>query len=260
MKHNRILFPLLMIAGLIGVALRLWALKAAMAAGGLPVDNHISTYLTAIFSIIMVVLFLCFALTSPGHSGKMTVLDYSAKQFIPAMIGAILILAGAAVEFVENLLFIPNFSALFMCLGGFCAGICLMLVAYSRRTGSHRYPGAHLIPIIYLVIKLILNFKNWSTDPIILDYCFILFALIFSLLAFYHSTGFFFNKGKSRKALFYCLSAVFFSAMAAAEGIGSGSLSTFVTYLGLLVWCCPVIAAVIVPSEPDPKPESQNKQ
>lgn len=254
MKHNRILFPLLMIAGIIGVVLRLWAMGAAAAAGGLPVDDHITTYLTAILSIATVGAFLYFSLKSPDLGEHKNVLDYSLRQFSLGMLGAILILAGAAVEFVENLLFIPSLSSLFMCLGGFCAGISLMLVTYSRRTGSHRYPAAQLLPIVYLVIKLILNFKNWSTDPIILDYCFLLFALIFTLLAFYHSTGFFFNKGKSRKTLFFCLSAVFFSAMAAAEGIAGGSLSTFVTYLGFLVWCCPIISALLAPAE-SPKNE-----
>lgn len=123
MKHNRILFPLLMIASLIGVALRLWAMKVAEAAGGLPVDNHISTYLTAFLSIATTALFLYFAATSPGQSGKKTVMNYSIRQFAQAILGAILILAGATVEFVETLLYIPTPSSLFMCLGGFCAGI-----------------------------------------------------------------------------------------------------------------------------------------
>lgn len=253
MKQNRILFPLLMIACLMGMALRLWAMNTAIAAGGLPVANHISTYLTVLFSLIMVGLFLYWSHSSPGRSGKKNVLDYSLHQFSQGMLGSVLILFGAVVEFVEAFLYTPSTSSLFMCLGGFVAGICLMLVAYSRRTGTHRYPAAHLLPIVYLVVKLILNFKDWSTDPIILDYCFILFALIFSLLAFYQSTGFFFQDGKPRKTLFYCLAAVFFSAMAAAEGLGSGSNSTFVTYLGIMMWCLPVITAIMVPSSPDPE-------
>lgn len=255
MKHNRILFPLLMIACLIGMALRLWAMAAANAAGGLPVEDHMSTYLTVLFSLVIVGLFLYWSHSSPGRSGKKNVLDYSVHQFSQGMLGAVLILFGAVVEFAEAVLYTPSTSSLFMCLGGFLAGICLMLVAFTRKTGTHTHPAAHLLPIVYLVIKLILNFKNWSTDPIILDYCFILFALIFSLLAFYHSTGFFFNKGKPRKTLFYCLAAVFFSAMAAAEGLGNGSNSTFVTYLGIMMWCLPVITAVITPSDPDPEPK-----
>lgn len=259
MKHSRFLFPLLLIASLAGGALRFWSMGVAVAAGGLPVADHISTYLSAALSLIMVAVFLAVSLRSPGRSGKKEVLTYTGSQLFQAMGGAILILAGVVVEFVENLLSIPSTSALVMCLGGFCAGICLMLVAYTRKTGSHTHPAAHLLPIVYLVIKLILNFKNWSTDPIILDYCFILFALIFTLLAFYNSTGFFFDKGKPRKTLFYSLLAVFFSTMAAAEGLGGGSVSTFICYLGFLFWCLPVISAMLVPRAPDPQPKKETK-
>lgn len=259
MKQRRTLFPMLMIASLIGVVLRLWGIRATLDPSGLPANNHISTYLVAVFSLLMVLVFFLTARSCPGRSGRKEVLTYPVRGFSISLFAAILIVAGAAVEFVEGLFSGPSASLPLMCLCGFLSGICLMLVAYTRRTGAHRFPGAHLLPIVYLVIKLILNFKDWSTDPIILDYCFVLFALIFSLLAFYHSTGFLFDKGNPRKTLFYCLCAVFFSAMAAAEGIGSHSPSTCITYLGFLCWCCPVISQVMVPSEPDPEPEKPTK-
>lgn len=249
MKQNKMI--LLMIASLMGMALRFWAMFTAANAGGLPVADHASTYLSILLSLLVTGVFLFFSHSSPGRSGKKDILNYSAGQFSQAMLGAVLILFGAVVEFMETILYRPSTASLVMCLMGFVAGLCLMLVAYARKTGTHRYPAAHLFPVVYLTIKLIFNFKDWSTDPIILDYCFVLFGLIFALLAFYHTAGFYFNKGKPRKSLFFCLVAVFFSAMAAAEGLGGGSNSTFVTYLGVMFWCIPMIPALYAPAEPE---------
>ena len=57
-----------------------------------------------------------------------------------------------------------------MLLLGLLAGICLMIAAYMRSHSRPTAPPLELLPELYLVIQLILNFKHWSTDPIILDY------------------------------------------------------------------------------------------
>ena len=76
---------------------------------------------------------------------------------------------------------------------GLFSGICLFVTAWMRDHDRATYPPLELVPDVYLVVKLILNFKGWSTDPIILDYCIMLFALIFVVLGFYYSTGFLFD-------------------------------------------------------------------
>ena len=100
-------------------------------------------------------------------------------------------------------------------------------------------------------VKLILNFKGWSTDPIILDYCIMLFALIFVVLGFYYSTGFLFDLGKPRLTLLFTLCACLFSAVAVVDGLLDGSFATILEYLGFIAWLLPVVCAVSVPSAPD---------
>lgn len=252
MKQKPTLAPLIftLIAAVGGSILRLWSLHAAMDAQGLP-TAHISSLVFVGTSIAVVAGSLLFARFSPGRSGRYEVLSDSTGSLVLSIAAAILILAGSGIEFAEALLAGPGISAPIMCLLGLAGSICCVITALLRRRGQDAYPITELIPIVYLVVKLILNFKEWSIDPIIWDYCVILFALIFNLLAFHRGAGFVFNRGKPRATLFYAMSAVYFCAAAIMDGIADLSVSTIVTYSGFLLWQLPVILCLLSPNAPD---------
>ena len=70
-----------------------------------------------------------------------------------------------------------------------------------------------IVPVVYYILRAILCFKVWSNDPIILDYCFSLFAMIAALLGTFHIGNFVFS-GQRRLTIFLCLTGVVFSATA----------------------------------------------
>lgn len=261
MKQKPMLAPFLfaLAAAVAGSILRMWSLNAAIDEQGLP-TNHISNYVFAGVSIAVVIVFLLLSYRSPGRSGRHTVLVSGAGSFVLSMAAAALILVGSGMEFGEALIAGPGISAPIMCLLGLLGSICCMVSACFRRRGQTAYPVTELVPILYLIIKLIFNFKSWSIDPIILDYCVILFALIFTLLAFHRGAGFVFDHGKPRAALFYAMTAVYFCAAAMMDGIADLKLSTIVTYCGFLLWQLPVILCLLVPSGPDPAPARKGRQ
>jgi hypothetical protein len=246
MKLKKIYLPLLAVLSLLGGAARLWNLKTAIDSEGLFVAGHPSTYVLVALSLISVLLLGILSIRSPGRSGEALVL-YSRSPV--SSVAAFLLLLGVILEFVEALVSGPGLSAPILCLLGIVSGICLLVVAAGRKRGRCFHPCLELLPVLYLLIKLILNFKSWSTDPIILDYCFLLFALIFSLLGFYHSAGFCFDQGKPRKALFYASAGIYFSLMAAVDGILDGSIATFAIYLSLLLWLWPIVSCLLLPRE-----------
>jgi hypothetical protein len=246
MKLKKIYLPLLAALSLLGGGARLWNMKSAIDSQGLFVEGHPSTYLLAGLSLVAVLLLLLLSARSPGRSGEGSVLYGNSPVSIAA---GVLLLLGVLLEFVEALVSGPGLSAPILCLLGIVAGICLLVVAVGRKQGKSFHPCFDLLPVLYLLIRLILNFKSWSTDPIILDYCFLLFALIFSLLGFYHSAGFCFHQGKPRKALFYASAGIYFSLMAAVDGIVDGSIATAAIYLSLLLWLWPIVSRLLVPRE-----------
>ncbi len=244
-------FFLTLAFAVLAASLRLWSLLTAIDSQGLPI-MALPVYLLVAAAALFLLLALALAHTSPGRSSRFQALQYDTGGFVCGMIAAALILLGVLADFGEALVSGPGFSDPIMCLLGLLGSICCFLAVRSRSRGSRCHPAVELLPILYLLIKLILNFKHWSTDPIILDYCFVLFALIFVLLAFYHGAGFVFHQGKPRRTLFYAMAAVFFCAAAIFDGLMDFSLATAVSYGGFLLWQLPVIWSLLLPSDPEP--------
>lgn len=252
----RSIIPLIVmpLATVCGCVLRLWSLSVSNG-HGLPAQ-HISNTVFAWTSVAIVALLLILSITSPGRSGKHQVLGCGSGGFLLNILAAAMLLVGSGLEYAEALKSGPTVSSPIMCLLGLVGAICCMAAAYARKKGTPSHPAVELMPVVYLVVKLVLNFKKWSIDPIILDYCVILFALIFSLLAFHGGAGFVFDRGKPRATLFYAMCAMYFCAAAIMDGIADVSPATIITYLGLLLWQLPVIICLLSPAGSDPKPET----
>jgi hypothetical protein len=252
MKRTPLILTLVL--ALIGSGLRLWSLISATDQLGLPI-GHPANYLLVGFSLVALLLFAWMAYRSPGRSGSYRV--FAATGFPLWMLSAVLILVGAMVEFAQDLVAGPSILSPIILLGGLAGGFCAMGTAYFRRKGETHYPVTELFPVVYLILKLMCNFKSWSIDPIILDYCIPLFALIFTLLAFHRGAGFVFDQGKPRSALFYAMAAVYFCAAAVVDGIMDQNAATVVTYFGFLLWQLPVILQLLVPAKAVTLPKSK---
>lgn len=253
MNHKRTLVPMLFAcaSALVGCGLRLWGLYAGVDSQGLP-GAHISTPVFAVASIAAAAIALLLACRSPGRSTRYSVLSCGRFGFDLSVIAGGMIAVGACLEFSESLLSGPGMSAPVLCLLGVAGGLGGIISANLRRRGQKAYPYGELAVVLYLIFKLIFCFKEWSTDPIIMDYCVMLFALIFTLLAFHRGAGFVFDRGRPRATLFYAMAAVYFCAIAVLEGIVRGSVSTAVIYCGFLLWQPPVIFCLSAPSEKEP--------
>ncbi len=244
----------LALAGIpVAAVLRVWSLNAAVDALGLPVMHRSIYALLAAAAVYLLLALLC-AIRTPCRSGRARVFRYGKSGWLCAVVSSAMILLGAVAEFWESLVSRPGFSAPIMFLLGLLGGFCAFATAVLRRGPGKRSPAPEMVPVVYLLIKTMLNFKRWSTDPVILDYCVQLFALIFTMLAFFRGAGFVLNQGKPRRALFDCMAAVFFCAAAMMDGIHTLSLSAIITYGGFLLWQLPVIWDLLTPSPPDPVP------
>ena len=101
-------------------------------------------------------------------------------------------------------------------LGAACA---VTLVAFARKCLRHEKPSPllYMIVSVYLIVRLIVNFQKWSTDPSLNDFVYHLFAAISCMLAAFQLAGFSFGKGKRRITLFWSLCAVYFSAISIVD-------------------------------------------
>lgn len=211
-----------------GFALRKWLLTQAYDDEGLMIRGSVSIWVLGIFCAVVV---LAFALLA-GRLGKRA--DYestfssSGFCFAASVLAGALVLAGSAAGVLED----P--AAVRMILGflGIASGVCFLAIGAGRFRGKAVGPGVHILPVVYLVFKLIVDFKQWSIDPAILDYCFSLFAAISAMCAVYTVAGFCFGKGGRRMSAFWCLTGTVLTAVSLADG----GLQNLLLGGGLWLW------------------------
>ena len=117
-------------------------------------------------------------------------------------------------------------------VGGVATAVCWVILALQRQQGVLPSAVWFMLPALFNAIELIIQFRDWSRDPLLLDYCFDLFAAIFLMCAIFHLGGFSLGRGHRRRSVFYCMGGVIFNAVAMA----GGSVMEAVPMIGAVLW------------------------
>lgn len=97
------------------------------------------------------------------------------------------------------------------------------LVAYAAlQAKGHKPAFLLLLPLcVFLALNLIGDYQQWSADPMLLDYCFVLLADAACLLAVFNVGGFSFDRGKRRMTVFWCCCGIVFSLVSVVDSFVS---------------------------------------
>ena len=106
---------------------------------------------------------------------------------------------------------------------GVLAGMCILIFAVRSYKEQKPSPVLYMFVSLYLVIRLIVHFQAWNTDPSIHDYAYTLLFAISSMLGCFQVAGFCFDKGGRRVTGFWCVCSVFFGAVSAPDVMGDTS-------------------------------------
>ena len=118
---------------------------------------------------------------------------------------------------------------------GLLAALCLGAFAIVGLYGKKPSGLFHIAATLYLVIRLIVCFQQWNTDPWIHDYCYQLLAAVCCMLAVVQLAGFSLDYGKRRITLFWCLLAALFCSMTVADHLKNGAAVENLINISLLV-------------------------
>lgn len=204
--------------GLLGMALRYLLYAQAADALGLLSSHWASPALWVLTALILAVLLY----GTRTIQGPQNILDCFPTS-IPAAVGC----AAAAVGFLitafqetTSISFLLSIATALLLFGlGLC---CLLGIA------PHALLGGGLSACF--AIRMVLQYRTWSADPQLMDYCFQLFACVGLMLASYHQGAFGIGLGSHKKLWFWSLTSLYLCCLTPA-GPGSPLL-----YLTCGVW------------------------
>lgn len=147
--------------------------------------------------------------------------------------GAVLILIGSVLSAIEE-----SGIARYLGVLGAISALALLRAAALRWTRQKPSAWWHAPVIIYCFLKLFYDYRRWMLDPVILDYCFALFAMICFMLAYYHAAAFCFDRGRRRALLFFSMAGAYYGAVALSGAQTADALFYAGSILSLLacVW------------------------
>ena len=132
----------------------------------------------------------------------------------------------------------PDLAQRVAAFAGIGAGVCLMLVAMTAERGP-RFFWLRLLPALYTGAMLILYFRVWSHDPMVIHITPLLLAWTCAMVEMMLLTGFPLGAGHRRSAVLFGLAAGVFACMSVPDYFlrPGNSLQDLVLLLGAALWC-----------------------
>ena len=255
---SKALILIVMLASTIAaMVLRQMQLIRVFDADGLPISGSPITYALAAICVVTLAALLLLLRRTPPRQEYYCSIFLTLPGMILTLLAALAVGVGSLIQFGDSIAFTPalvseaesiHWSHLILPIGGILTALCILLTV--NRMANMRRPllALYLVPFASIVVYLVLEFKNqWSADPIILDYCFYLFALICTMYALYYVMGFCFDRGRRRHAIFWCLAGFFFCLVSV---LGSDA-SRFTFYGGLGLWMLSLAIPLLTDKIPD---------
>ena len=213
-------------AGVVGLLLRIWLFATDVDSTGYLAQGHLGLVLLWVLTAAVAIVLLL------GTRALTQASKYS-FNFPPSPIGGIGCAIGGfsfAITSVMEMTSSPDTITAFASLLGLASAAALMLIGYGRWYGKRSNLLLHAVISVFLMLRLVSQYRHWSSSPQMTDYCFPLLATVFLMLASYHRAAFAADMGKRSSYVFFHLTAVYFCILS-LQGTNH-----IVFYLGAGIW------------------------
>lgn len=213
-------------AGAAALVLQLLLYATGIDEEGLLRRGHIAGILIGLLSVVTLV-GLC--LLTRNITGPEQYADCF-RANTPGGIGCLAAAAGILITTISEMGDASDTVALLTRLLGFASAAALAVVGFCRLSGAKPFFLLHAVPCIYFAIRMICQYRFWSSDPQLQDYCFQLLACVALMLMSYHHAAFGADMGSHKRLWFFSLMAVYLCCLSIA-----GAESRLL-YLGTGIW------------------------
>ena len=247
---QKFVLAITLVLGMMGFALRF-----VHQPGGAP-----AVWATVILAVFSAAALLLAALSSLGVAPRPAFRrNYRRSPALPAQVlGALLLTVGAVLR-----VFTPGVTAEFWVgVATLVGALCLAACAAQTMMGHQPSPVLYMAAAAALFLKMIPQFRLWSLDPVIADYCFRLFAAIAALCLTFYIGGFALETGKRGITLFWSIACLFFSVVS----LSGGGAAEVIAHLGWAVYSGAEVWLLLAkpkkrrrpkPAQPEPTQEQQ---
>ena len=198
-----------------GCMMRYYQLQTIFDETGLPVSGSPATWLLTFLSVLLVLECVLVSWPLPRCRREKGLFVPNAAALALGLLSGACLLLGGALALEQQLRSGGASYELALAAAQLAAGVCVLAASWRRWKNAPGLALVHAVICLWMVLVLLLHFKNWSMDPTILDYCFRLFALICGMCASYHIGTFCFDRGGRRVTVFWCLAGCYFLPVSA---------------------------------------------
>ena len=208
----KILIYLVLGSGVLGLALRYLLYATGTDSQGLLAASHFARYL--IWILTAVTLAGLFLLTRQISGPELYRDCFPAST--PAGIGGILAAIGVLLTTITEASAGTGAAEMACTVLGYVAALVLLFVGVCRLCGMQ--PGFlfHAVLSIYFALRMVAQYRHWSSDPQLMDYCFHLCACVGLMLTSYHHAAFGAELASHKRLWFFSLATVYLCCLALA--------------------------------------------
>ena len=213
-------------AGVLGLVLR-WLLYAAGTDDqGLLEQNHPARYLLWILSAAVLAGTFLLTRKITGPEQYSDCFHTSALSSTGCLAAAVCILITTVSEMATP----PDSVQLLVRILGFAAIAVLAVAGFSRLIGVRPFFLFYAALCVYFAVRMVCQYREWSSDPQLQDYCYQLLAGVALMLTAYHHAAFGADMGSHKDQWFFSLAAVYLCCLSLAGPQNQ------LFYLGCGIW------------------------
>ena len=222
---------------------RIVILQASFDKEGLLPRGSMALPLTVLLCAVCFAVMCVLALKLNGRPGREAFFSVQGIWLPLKLIGAGLLLAGSIMTLRGMERLSVASAETLISAAGIVSALLMGWSALRERRGTGFF-WVRLVPALFTGAALVLRFRAWSYDPMIIHIIPLLLAWVCCMVEMMLLTGFSLNVGHRRSGALFGLSAGVFVCMAIPDFFLSDriALSDFLTVLGVAFWC--VVAAL----------------
>lgn len=225
--------------GCLGLLLRVWLFTTGVDERGLFRTEHPANTLSfVVLALALAGLYLCLR-TGTQKTNPQMLLPKSTLALVGSLIGA----CGIGITVVWDIAQSQDRITVICCVLGVLAGLGMALAAIFRFLKVRPNVLFHGLVTIYLMIRLVRQYRLWSAEPELQVYFFPLLASVFFMLTAYYRTTLDNQSGNHRWLMFFNYGSVLLSLSALYS-------QDWLFYLSFGIWCA-TCDCCQMPDKPD---------